>query len=105
MRLGEGNRDLAIRTKTKLINQGENEFMIFSMILGQMRNMIKVLQCQRKGIKSEQEISDETGNVHPFVVKKTIRQVQKFFLCKKLQNCLMRHRRSMLGQKWQVADE
>ena len=79
--IGEGNRDLAIRTKTKLINQGENEFMIFSMILGQMRNMIKVLQCQRKGIKSEQEISDETG-VHPFVVKKTIRQVQNFSYAK-----------------------
>ncbi len=75
--VGQGNKPRSLELKKQLFNQGENEFYIFSMIIFQMRNLLKVSQCVKKGMTDKQVISRKLG-LHPFVVQKTLGQLRAF---------------------------
>lgn len=78
----------AISTKNKaranqlvhtLSAAGENEFYIYTMLISQFKNMLRVYDCQKKGIFSPNAISQSLG-IHPFVATKTINQLRFFSL-------------------------
>ncbi|HHX58758.1 MAG TPA: DNA polymerase III subunit delta [Candidatus Moranbacteria bacterium] len=75
--VGRGDKSRALRLKSQLLNQGENEFYIFSMIIFQARNLLKVSECARKGISDKRAVSQKTG-LHPFVAQKTLSQLRNF---------------------------
>lgn len=75
--IGAKNKSRAIELKNNLVMQGDNEFYIFSMIHTQLRNILKVGECVRKGITDPGEISKRCS-IHPFVAKKTLSQQGRF---------------------------
>jgi len=75
--IGANNKKRALLLKQQLIDQGDNEFYIFTMILFQIRNLLKVSECLQKGINNSFEIKKQTG-LHPFVIQKTISNLNKF---------------------------
>lgn len=75
--VGQGDKERALQLKSQLLNQGENEFYIFSMIMFQARNLLKVSECVRKGICDQITIAKKI-ELHPFVAKKTLGQLKKF---------------------------
>ena len=75
--IGENNKKRALLLKQQLIDQGDNEFYIFTMILFQIRNLLKVSECLQKGINNSFEIKKQTG-LHPFVIQKTIANLNYF---------------------------
>lgn len=79
--IGAKNLERAMTLKNRLIEQGDNEFFIFSMIVSQIRNLIKVSTCVSKGAQSPDQISKLCG-IHPFVAKKTLAQLRNFPLSK-----------------------
>lgn len=64
-----------------LLEAGENEFYLFTMLLFQFRNLLRVKDCQKKGIFSPQAIS-KSLNIHPYVVTKALNQLRNFSLDK-----------------------
>lgn len=60
-----------------LLNAGENEFYIFTMIIFQFRNLVRVADCQKKGIFAPQAISKSLG-IHPYVATKSVNQLRNF---------------------------
>ncbi|MEA2006735.1 MAG: DNA polymerase III subunit delta [Patescibacteria group bacterium] len=75
--IGQNNKMQAIKLKDWLISQGENEFFVFTMIVSQIRNLIKVQQCNDKGIFDEKQVSIKLS-MHPFVAKKSLAQLRNF---------------------------
>jgi DNA polymerase-3 subunit delta len=75
--IGANNKKRALLLKQQLIDQGDNEFYIFTMILFQIRNLLKVSECLQKGKRDPFVIKKETG-LHPFVIQKTISNLNKF---------------------------
>ena len=75
--IGANNKKRALLLKQQLIDQGDNEFYIFTMILFQIRNLLKVSECLQKGINNSFEIKKQTG-LHPFVIQKTIGNLNYF---------------------------
>lgn len=75
--IGANNKKRALLLKQQLIDQGDNEFYIFTMILFQIRNLLKVSECLQKGISNSFEIKKQTG-LHPFVIQKTISNLNYF---------------------------
>jgi DNA polymerase-3 subunit delta len=75
--IGANNKKQALLLKQRLIEQGDNEFYIFTMILFQIRNLLKVSECLQKGKRDPFVIKKETG-LHPFVIQKTISNLNKF---------------------------
>ncbi len=75
--IGEKNKQKALLLKERLLEQGENEFYIFTMIVFQLRNFLKVAECLRKGYKEPRVIKEKTG-LHPFVLQKTLRNMGGF---------------------------
>lgn len=69
--LAEKNKKTALRIFQKLIAQGEDEIYLFSMIVSQWRNLIK--------IKNNAAASKISG-MHPYVFQKTKKQAEKFSL-------------------------
>jgi DNA polymerase-3 subunit delta len=74
--IGARNISKALSIKQRLISQGENEFLIFSMIVSQLRNLLKVGDGFKKGMQAV-SISSSLG-MHPFVVKKTLSQLRHY---------------------------
>lgn len=63
----------------QLITHGENEFGVFAMITYQLRTMLRISDQTNRGNRAAETIA--TGlKIHPFVVKKTLRQLQLFSL-------------------------
>ena len=75
--IGANNKKRALLLKQQLIDQGDNEFYIFTMVLFQIRNLLKVSECLRQGLHNPQAIKQKTG-LHPFVIQKTIGNLSKF---------------------------
>ncbi len=75
--IGTKNLEQAMTLKNRLITQGDNEFFIFSMIISQIRNLIKISSCTSKGIRNADQIAS-LCKIHPFVVKKTLKQQGSF---------------------------
>ncbi|MEA1926540.1 MAG: DNA polymerase III subunit delta [Patescibacteria group bacterium] len=75
--IGNNNKARAIALKNNLLAQGENEFYIFSMIISQFRNLIKVGECVLKGVNDPNRIS-KLCTMHPFVVRKTLAQLRNY---------------------------
>ena len=75
--IGANNKKRALQLKQQLIDQGDNEFYIFTMILFQIRNLLKVSECLQQGIHNPQLIKQKTG-LHPFVIQKTIGNLRHY---------------------------
>jgi DNA polymerase-3 subunit delta len=75
--IGANNKKRSLLLKQQLIDQGDNEFYIFTMVIFQIRNLLKVSECLQKGIKIPALIKQKTG-LHPFVIQKTINNLQKY---------------------------
>lgn len=75
--LGAKNKQKATELFHSLLNQGENEFYILSMIFFQLRNLVKVFAVVQKGAANPDMISKQLG-IHPFVAKKTLGQLRNF---------------------------
>jgi DNA polymerase-3 subunit delta len=75
--IGANNKKRALILKQQLIDQGDNEFYIFTMVIFQIRNLLKVSECLQQGIKIPAMIKQKTG-LHPFVIQKTINNLKKF---------------------------
>lgn len=74
--MGQRNISSALRTKQNLLAQGENEFLIFSMLVSQLRNLLKVNEGMKRGMHPD-SIASSFG-MHPFVVKKNLVQLRNF---------------------------
>jgi DNA polymerase III subunit delta len=75
--LGAGNKKEAMKLFHDNMEKGEDPFYIFSMIIYQFRNMIKIADLKERGMGSEYEISRIT-KMHPFVIRKTLAQARTF---------------------------
>ena len=75
--IGANNKKRALQLKQQLIDQGDNEFYIFTMILFQIRNLLKVSECLQQGMHNPQLIKQKTG-LHPFVIQKTIGNLRHY---------------------------
>jgi len=75
--LGDGRKETSLELFHRHLEKGDDPFYIFSMIVYQFRNLIKVDDCLRNGISDEAAIAKEAG-LHPYVVKKSLRQLRNF---------------------------
>jgi DNA polymerase-3 subunit delta len=75
--LGANNKKEAIKLLHDNLEKGDDPFYIFSMIIYQFRNMLKISDLGERGIASEYEISRVT-KMHPFVIRKTLAQSRRF---------------------------
>jgi DNA polymerase III subunit delta len=71
--IGQKNRELAIDLIFNLQNQGKNSFYIFSMVMYQIKNLTKIMDCQ-----GNEGVISKKLKLHPFVVKKTKVQLLNF---------------------------
>lgn len=60
-----------------LIEQGENDFYIFTMIMFQLRNLVKIQEAQKKVGPNQTAISQKL-KLHAFVVGKGLNQLRNF---------------------------
>ena len=72
--LGERNKRLALYFLQKHLDNGDSPFYIFSMFVGQFRNLLMVKSC------SGEPALLSRLKLHPFVLKKTTRQASFFSL-------------------------
>ena len=70
------NKDKAILSLNKQLEEGLNENYILTMFVYQFRNLIKIKSLLDQGLASQQIISQT--KMHPFVVQKSIQQCQRF---------------------------
>ncbi|MEI6039889.1 MAG: DNA polymerase III subunit delta [Candidatus Berkelbacteria bacterium] len=63
----------------RLLDNGENELYILSMIVYQFRNMLVVRDLVERGINSQWEIA-KMASLHPFVAGKTLNLVRRYDL-------------------------
>ena len=79
--LGDKNQKQALKFLHEQLKKGENEIYLFSMIVYQFRNLIKVKSYLSKSEYNSNysKIAKAVG-LHPYVVQKTIVQVKKFSL-------------------------
>lgn len=75
--VGAGNVKRALELKQQVLAQGESEFYVFTMIVSQLRNLVKVRECMNQGISNPAQIAQKT-KMHPFVAQKTLAQVSRF---------------------------
>lgn len=89
--LGTGDKKQAMKLLHDNIEKGEDPFYVFSMIVYQFRNMIRIADLKNRGIASEYEMSRLT-KMHPFVIRKTLSQTRTFTYerLKKIYNKLSR---------------
>lgn len=77
--MGQKNRQRSIGELHKLLDSGENELYIFTMIIYQFRNLliIKDVLERSKEKNSNLNLAKESG-LHPFVMQKTVNQARNF---------------------------
>jgi len=59
------------------LDQGDDPFYLFSMLVYQFRNLLRIASLQENGIFSEFEIAKQS-KLHPYVVKKSMNQARNF---------------------------
>ncbi|MFA6047349.1 MAG: DNA polymerase III subunit delta [Parcubacteria group bacterium] len=89
--LGANDKKSAMKLLHDNMEKGDDPFYIFSMIVYQFRNMIRIADLVERGMSSEYEISRVT-KMHPFVIRKTLAQTRVFTFerLKKIYNKLAR---------------
>lgn len=75
--IGVRNKKRALELFYSLLEQGENGFYILSMILFQLRNLIKVSSIVKRGPTNSTIVSKKLS-IHPFVAQKTLGQLNNF---------------------------
>jgi len=75
--IGARNKNRAIELLDSLLNQGENGFYILSMILFQLRNLVKVFSISKNGPTNSTIVSKKLS-IHPYVAQKTLGQLNNF---------------------------
>jgi len=76
-----GNKKEAFRLMHNHLKSGEDPFYLFSMLVYQFRNLLKVADLKEQGLVREFEIAKLT-KLHPFVVKKSLGQLRGFSFSK-----------------------
>jgi DNA polymerase-3 subunit delta len=79
--IGNKNKKRALELLNSLTSQGEDVFYILSMIVFQVRNLILVLDCKKRGVFNSKEIAQRVS-LHPYVVQKSLAQLKGFDLLK-----------------------
>lgn len=77
--LGNNNKKVAAKLIHEHLKKGEDPFYLFSMVVYQFRNLLKVADLKENMGNSEYEIAHLAG-LHPFVVKKSLAQIRNFSL-------------------------
>jgi DNA polymerase-3 subunit delta len=75
--IGARNKSRAIELLNSLLDQGENGFYILSMVLFQLRNLVKVFSISKNGPTNPTIVSKKLS-IHPFVAQKTLGQLNNF---------------------------
>lgn len=75
--IGARNKKRAIELLNSLLTQGENGFYILSMILFQLRNLVKVHSIVKNGPTNGTIVAKKLS-IHPFVAQKTLGQLNNF---------------------------
>jgi len=75
--VGAKNRDKSLRELHRLLDSGQNELYILSMIVYQFRNLLVVRDLVEQGVVSQWEIAKRAG-LHPFVAGKTLAQAKNY---------------------------
>ena len=73
---GLRNSSRALKEMHKLLDSGESEMYVLSMIVRQFRNIIMIKDLKSKGLSLDEIAKDL--KIHPFVVKKTLSQASCF---------------------------
>ncbi len=73
--VGENNKQKALELLENHLENGDDPFYLFSMLVYQFRNLIKVSGLQKIGVNNEYEIA-KLAKMHPFVVKKSLSQIR-----------------------------
>jgi DNA polymerase-3 subunit delta len=77
--ISQKNKKKALELLHNHLEKGEDPFYIFSMIVYQFRNLLKVAGYKEQGMINEYEIA-KVAKLHPFVVKKSLAQLRNFTL-------------------------
>ncbi len=72
------NASGALTTVQDLLAQGENEFMLLSMLIGHIKKIVFILDAEAQGISSQDVL--KKLKVHPFVAKNLMKQKTLFRL-------------------------
>jgi len=75
--IGNRNKKEALKFLHQHLKRGDDPFYIFSMLVYQFRNLLKIADLKDNYGMSEQEIAQST-KIHPFVVKKSLAQIKNF---------------------------
>lgn len=73
--VGQGDKKRAVRLIEDHLEKGDDPFYIFSMLVYQFRNLIRIASFVERGISDEYQIA-RTAKLHPFVVKKGLSQIR-----------------------------
>jgi len=76
--LAQRDKKKALRLLHRHLNQGENQIYLFTMLIYQLRNLLKLKDLEQKGI-AYYNLAKATG-LHPFVIKKSFSQLRNFSL-------------------------
>lgn len=77
--IGANDKKEALKLIHRHLEKGEDSFYLFSMLIYQFRNMLKIADLKESGNLSEYEIA-KIAKLHPFVVKKSLLQLRRFNL-------------------------
>jgi DNA polymerase III subunit delta len=75
--ISQNNKKRALELVHNHLEKGEDPFYLFSMIVYQFRNLLKVSGFKDQGMFNEYEIA-KSAKLHPFVVKKSLAQLRNF---------------------------
>jgi DNA polymerase-3 subunit delta len=76
--LADRDKKTALRLLYEHLDQGENEIYLFSMLIYQIRNLLKLKDLAEKG--TPYYLLAKKSGLHPFVVKKSWAQIRNFNL-------------------------
>lgn len=73
--VGKGNKKESLLMLQNHLEKGDEPFYLFSMLVYQFRNLMKIAALHRIGKNNEYEIA-KLAKLHPFVVKKSMGQIR-----------------------------
>lgn len=79
--MADNNKEKSLALLQNHLEKGEDPFYLFSMLVYQFRNLLKVAGFREKNIANEYEIA-KSAKLHPFVVRKSLAQLRNFPLAK-----------------------
>lgn len=74
--IGQKNPKKAIKIMHDLLSSGENEVYLLTMIIRQIRNILLIKDALK--VKNDTNFLAREFNLHPFVIKKTLSQINNF---------------------------